>query len=94
MKQLAVQDVRTRLPRLLDTLRREPIAITQGGRVRAALVALDDLDIEAYRLARSPKFAEIIRRSRASGQTKGLVTLESLETELRLPKRPTAKKRH
>jgi antitoxin (DNA-binding transcriptional repressor) of toxin-antitoxin stability system len=93
MKQLGVQEVRTRLPKLLETLDRGPIAITKRGRVRAALVAVDDLDFEAYALARNPKFADIIRRSRASGQKCGLITLESLEKELGLPRRVTHRRR-
>jgi PHD/YefM family antitoxin component YafN of YafNO toxin-antitoxin module len=93
VKQLGVEEVRMGLSKLLETLDREPIAITQSGKVRAALVAMDELDLEAYVLARNPKFAEIIRRSRRSGCANGLVTLESLERELELPRRRAAKKR-
>jgi PHD/YefM family antitoxin component YafN of YafNO toxin-antitoxin module len=92
VKLLAVQEVRDQLPKLLGTLGREPIAITQAGKVRAALLALDELDLEAYTLARSPKFAEIIGRSRQSARREGLVSLESLEKELGLTRRGAGKK--
>ncbi len=87
MKRIAVQELREHFPRVLKCARREPIAITRGGKVCAAIVALDELAFEAYSLGRNPKFAQIINRSRVTGRRRGLVSLESLEKELRLPRR-------
>ena len=87
MKRIAVEKLSKPLPRVLQSVAREPIAITRAGKVVAAFVALDELDYEAYSLGRNPKFAEIIKRSRESGQRHGLISLESLEKELSLPPR-------
>jgi antitoxin (DNA-binding transcriptional repressor) of toxin-antitoxin stability system len=93
MKRIAVQELREHFPRVLESARREPIAITRGGKVCAAIVAFDELDFEAYSLGRNSKFAEIINRSRVSGRRYGLVALESLEKELRLPRRRQSPRR-
>jgi antitoxin (DNA-binding transcriptional repressor) of toxin-antitoxin stability system len=87
MKKIAVRELREHFPRVLESARREPIAITRGGKVCAAIVALDGLAFEAFSLGRNPAFAEIIKRSRASGRRHGLVSLESLTTDLRLRRR-------
>ena len=87
MKRIAVEALPRPLPRALQSVAREPIAITRAGKVYAAFVALDELDYEAYSLGRNPKFAEIIKRSRESGRRRGLTSLESLEKELGLPPR-------
>jgi antitoxin (DNA-binding transcriptional repressor) of toxin-antitoxin stability system len=87
MKKIAVEQLPKPFPRVLQSVAREPIAITRAGKVYAAFVALDELDYEAYSLGRNPKFADIIQRSRESGRLHGLVSLESLEKELGLPRR-------
>ena len=93
MKRIAVEKLPKPLPRVLKSVAREPIAITRAGKVYAAFVALDELDYEAYSLGRNPKFAEIIKRSRESGRRHGLISLESLEKELGLPRRRQRKAR-
>jgi antitoxin (DNA-binding transcriptional repressor) of toxin-antitoxin stability system len=87
MKKIAVEELPKPLPRALQSVAREPIAITRAGKVVAAFVALDELEYEAYALGRNPKFGEIIKRSRESGRRHGLISLESLEKELGLPRR-------
>ena len=86
MKTITVQELQRHFPRVLKSVRREPIAIIRGGKVCAAVVAFDELDFEVYSLGRNPKFAQIINRSRATGRRQGLISLESLEKELRLPR--------
>ena len=87
MKRIAVQELREHLRQVLKITCREPSAITRGGKVCAAIVAFDELAFEAYSLGRNPKFAQIINRSRVTGRRRGIVSLESLEKELRLPRR-------
>ena len=87
MKKVAAEELQEHLPRYLRMVSREPIAVTRGGKVCAAIVALDDLEFEAYALARNPKCAALIERSRESARREGVVSLESLEKKLRLPRR-------
>jgi PHD/YefM family antitoxin component YafN of YafNO toxin-antitoxin module len=87
MKRLPVQDAQANLAALIDTVRYEPIALTRRGKVRAAIVAMDESDFEAYSLVQNPKFVELIERSRARARREGTVLLEKLARDLKLPPR-------
>jgi antitoxin (DNA-binding transcriptional repressor) of toxin-antitoxin stability system len=59
----------------------EPVIITENGQPIAALVTLENVDLETISLSTNPKFLEMIERSRAS-RSKG--TLSSQEMRRRL----------
>ncbi len=71
MKIAPVADVKARLSTYLEACNAEgPVGITRNGRAVAVLLApRDDEDLERLVLARSPRFQELLQRSRpASGQ--------------------------
>ena len=93
MKKIAVGELRDRLPSVLRALGRGPVAITRSGKVCAAIVPLDELDVEAFTLGQSEKFAAIIKRSRQRARREGRVSMRSLEDELGLRKTTLARRR-
>jgi hypothetical protein len=56
-----------------------PIVVTSGGQPVAAVVAMEDTDLESLALSMSPQFREIIERSRARGRLEGGVPADEVE---------------
>jgi PHD/YefM family antitoxin component YafN of YafNO toxin-antitoxin module len=59
----------------------EPLLITRDGKAVAALMPLDDEDLDSLKLANNPKFLEIIERSRRSLREKGGLTSEEIRRQ-------------
>ncbi|HSB72643.1 MAG TPA: type II toxin-antitoxin system Phd/YefM family antitoxin [Candidatus Methylomirabilis sp.] len=68
MRIAPVADVKARLSAYLDQCEKEgPVVITRNGRPVAVLLApVDDDDLEALLLARSPRFQALLEKSRRS----------------------------
>ncbi len=56
-----------------------PIVVTSGGQPLAAVVPMEDADLETVSLSMDPQFMEIIRRSRARGEREGGVAADEVE---------------
>lgn len=71
MKIAPLADVKARLSAYLDECEAQgPVVITRNGRVAAVLLApRDEEDLERLILARSPRFQDLLRRSRTSIRT-------------------------
>jgi len=65
-----------------------PIIVTDGGEPVAAVVAIENADLESLSLSTNPEFVEIIERSRARGKREGRISADEMERRFRHPARP------
>ena len=56
-----------------------PIVVTSGGQPLAAVVPMQDADLETVSLSMDPQFMEIIQRSRARGEREGGIAADEVE---------------
>lgn len=68
-----------------DEAEREPVVITRDGRPIAALLAIENADLESVSLSTNPKFLALIERSRARQTTEGGISGEEMRRRLGLP---------
>ena len=66
-----------------------PIIVTDGGEPVAAVVAIENADLESLSLSTNPEFVEIIERSRAGGKREGRISADEMERRFRHPARPS-----
>lgn len=81
MKIVDITEANASLADYTEGLSGEPVIITNNGEPIAALVNLENVDLETISLSTNPKFIEMIERSRAR-RTEG--TISSTEMRRRL----------
>jgi len=62
----------------------EPVIVTVGGKPVAALVAIENADLETVSLSTNPDFLARIERSRARQQAEGGISSEEMRRRLGL----------
>ena len=82
MKSVELDDATAALKDYARQLSHGPIVLTRDGKAIAALVPIQDSDLESLLVSESPVFQRIIRRSRASYKRSGGLTREQLEERL------------
>ena len=82
MKKLEVSQATDPLEQYVRDLNEEPMMLTMDGKPVAALVPIDNADLETVTLSTNPKFLALIERSRTRQRTEGGVT--SMEIRRRL----------
>ena len=82
MKKLEVSQATDPLQRYVGDLNEEPMLLTRDGKPVAALVPIDNADLETVALSTNPKFLALIERSRTRQRIEGGVT--SMEIRRRL----------
>ena len=91
MKIESVRVVRERLSEMIKALPQGPVIITKNGRPCAALVSLEDGDLEAFLIAHHPQLVALIDRGAVQ---RGGLSLDAVEREVsrreRKPKRRAA----
>jgi antitoxin (DNA-binding transcriptional repressor) of toxin-antitoxin stability system len=55
-----------------------PVIVTNQGRPVAALVAIENADLETVTLSSNPQFVELIERSRSSVISSGTISAEDM----------------
>lgn len=68
-----------------------PVVVTEEGQPVAALVLLEDTDLESVAVSTDPKFMALIQRSRARYEREG--GLSTAEVKRRLEGEPTPRRR-
>ena len=63
---------------------KEPVILTKKGRPIAALVAIENADLETVTLSTNPKLLALIERSRMRQKSEGGVSSEEMRRRLRL----------
>jgi hypothetical protein len=82
MKSVELDDATAALKDYAEQLTQDPIVLTRRGKAVAALVRIQDSDLESFLVSESPVFQRIIRRSRASYKRSGGLTRKELEERL------------
>jgi antitoxin (DNA-binding transcriptional repressor) of toxin-antitoxin stability system len=82
MKTLEMAKATAPLAEYVQDLSKEPVILTVGGRPVAALVPIENADLETVTLSTHPQFLALIERSRARQKAEG--GLSSAEMRQRL----------
>jgi len=91
MKKIELAKATESLARYARDVRKEPVVLTVGGKPVAALVAVENADMETVTLSTHPQFLALIERSRARQKAEGGIT--SGEMRRRLSLKRTARSR-
>ena len=86
MKVLEKADATAPLAEYTADLDKEPVVITSSGKPIAALVSLDNMDLETVSLSINPKFLELIERSRSRHREQGGISSDEMRRKLGLAK--------
>ena len=86
MKVLEKVDATAPLAEYTADLDKEPVIITSSGKPIAALVPLDNMDLETVSLSTNPKFLELIERSRSRHRAQGGISSDEMRRRLGLGK--------
>lgn len=65
---------------------RETLVVVKNGRPVAVLSSAEGMDAESIALAHNPKFAAIIKRSRARHEAEGGTSIEEVRRRLGIPR--------
>ena len=71
-------EARSSLATYADQVAKEPVIITVNGKPVAALVAIDNADLETVSLSTNPEFLALIERSRACQEAEGGISSEEM----------------
>jgi hypothetical protein len=82
MKSVELDEATAALKDYAEQLTQDPIVLTRDGKAVAALVRIQDADLESFLVSESPVFKRIVRRSRASYKRDGGLSREELEERL------------
>jgi len=84
MKVVEISKATTSLGDYARRLRKRPVVVTRKGKPVAALVPIENADLESISLSTNPKFLAIIERSRQRMKTEGGIPMEEMLRRLRL----------
>jgi hypothetical protein len=68
MKKIEITQATNPLGQYARELGNEPLVLTDGGRAVAALLPIDDADLESMMLSLNPRFQAIIEKARAESR--------------------------
>lgn len=84
MKTIELTDATATLAEYTSQLAEEPVIITDNGQPVAALITLENVDLETIALSSNPKFIELIERSRSRRRTEGGISSSEMRRRLGL----------
>lgn len=91
MKTLELAKATAPLADYARDVEKEPVVLTSGGRPVAALVAIENADLETVTLSTHPQFLALIERSRARQKSEGGISSGEMRRRLGL-KRATRRR--
>jgi len=68
VKVASIAEAKAKLSEYVERCRRETVVLTKHGHARAALVPLEDDDLERFLLSRNPRFLRLLARSERRGR--------------------------
>lgn len=86
MKTIDVTKANMPLSDYAKKIKKEPVIITKEGKPLAALVNIQNADIETVSLSNNPKFIALIERSRSRQKSEGGLSSEEMRNRLQKPK--------
>jgi antitoxin (DNA-binding transcriptional repressor) of toxin-antitoxin stability system len=84
MKVLEQTEATAPLAEYTAGINQEPVIITSNGKPIAALLPIENADLETVSLSTNPKFLELIERSRVRHRTEGGISSEEMRHRLGL----------
>jgi len=84
MKTLELSEATATLAEYADELGSEPVILTNDGVPVAALISLENVDLETIALSTNPQFIELIERSRVRHKTEGGTSSADMRRRLNL----------
>ena len=82
MKRIELSEATGPLKQYARELAHEPLVLTERGHAIVAIFPIDDADLESLALSASPRFLELIERSRADYRNGASVSAEKARREL------------
>ncbi len=86
MKILDIAEATAPLAEYTRDVATDPVVVTVGGKPVAALVAVENADLETVSLGSDPKFLAIIERSRLNHRAEGGISSKAIRGRLGLSK--------
>lgn len=84
MKTIEITEATASLAEYARRVSADPVIVTVGGKPVAALVAIENSDLETVSLSTNPEFLAIIERSRARQQAEGGISTKEMRRRLGL----------
>ena len=84
MKTLEIEKATAPLADYARNLSQEPVVLTVGGKPVAALVAVENADLETVTLSTHPQFLALIERSRTQRKSQGGISSAEMRRHLKL----------
>lgn len=84
MKTLEVAKAKAPLSKYVRDVSKEPMILTVDGKPVAALVSIENADLETVTLSTHPQFLAIIERSRTRQKLEGGISSKEMRRRLRL----------
>lgn len=82
MKMVEMAKATAPLSSYAQKVRKGPVILTDGGRPVAALVSLEDIDLETLTLSANPQFLALIARSRQRIKSEGAISIHEMRRRL------------
>lgn len=92
MKLIDIRRASRSLKDYAEQSQEEPIVVTRNGRPMAAILPIENADLETVSLSTNPEFLAIIERSRRRQEEEGGISSEEMRRRLAVPK-PRQKKK-
>ncbi len=94
MRTINVRKATAPLADYVQKMRKGPIILTMGGRPVAALVPIQDADLETVAIGTNPDFLALIERARARHRSEGGISSEETRRRFGIkPKRTAASRK-
>ncbi len=84
MKTLEMAMATASLAKYAREVKKEPVILTVGGKPIAALVPIQNADLETVTLSTNPQFLSLIERSRTRQKSEGGISSEKMRRRLGL----------
>lgn len=88
MKTLDISKATESLARYTRSLRREPVVVTRKGKPVAALMPIDNADVEIATLSTNPRFLALIERARVRHEKEGGLDIKQVRERFGLQSTP------
>jgi prevent-host-death family protein len=82
LKQIELTEATGSLAEYARSVEQEPVIVTVGGKPIAALLAIENVDLETASLSTNPQFLALIERSRTRQQAEGGISSEEMRRRL------------
>jgi prevent-host-death family protein len=94
MKMIEMTEAKGTLAEYVRRMAQDAVIVAENGRPVAALVAIENADLETISLSTNPEFLAIIERSRSHQEKEGGISSKEMRRRLGLSKQKGGKSTH